>query len=196
MSAAVAIAFSLSTIAFLFIELRGCRTSLQLEFRGDIKRETAFLAQYGQAVATPIAGWLMAIARADGWPGQLRVFAVVCLPVLATSIICAMLKRSFGRHRPNRERAGEFTGPDWKHDNKRESFPSSHSACAFALTVTMIHYWPEAAIVFWLLAFTTATLRYVLEAHFPSDVLAGALLGLTLGHAGVKWLERALPAAA
>ena len=193
MTLTLAMLLLLGTALLLVLELRGVRTTLQLSFRGDIRRETAFLAQYGQSIATPLAGWLMAIAKANAWQAQARVFAIVCAPVLIASLFCAILKRSFGRRRPGRERAGEFTGFGWRHDSERESFPSSHSACAFALTVTLAHSWPEAAVVFWTLAFVTALLRYLLDAHFPSDVLAGSLLGLALGHAGVTWLEAALP---
>jgi membrane-associated phospholipid phosphatase len=180
---------------FLILEMRGVRTTLQLSFRrGDIKRESAFLAQYGQSVATPVAAWLVTIAFGQGQPRlQLRWFALICLPVAATSISCMLLKHLLGRMRPNRENAGTFTGFSWKNDNKRESFPSSHSACAFALTLTLIHAWPQAAAVFWFLAMVTAVLRYVMDAHFPSDILAGACIGLVIGHFGFIWLDQALP---
>lgn len=181
---------------FLIIELRGLPLTLQLSFKGDIKRESAFLQQYGQSVATPIAAWLVAIAASDQFPLQLRAFTLIGLPVLMASGSCAVLKRIFGRMRPNRENAGKFTGfthPTLKRDNKRESFPSSHSACAFALTMTLIHFWPEAAVVFWTLAGITAGLRYVLDAHFPSDIIFGSLLGVLLGHYGYLWLDAVLP---
>lgn len=184
------IALVLAAVAgvLLVLEMRGVRTTLSLSFKGDIKRESAFLAQYGQSVATPIAGWLVAIARGNDW----RWFVIVCAPVLMASVTCMILKRLLGRMRPNREHAGRFTGFSWKHDNKRESFPSSHSACAFALTVVLIRIWPQAAVVFWTLAFITAVLRYVLDAHFPSDVVAGSLLGLIVGQSGVVWMEQLL----
>jgi membrane-associated phospholipid phosphatase len=114
------------------------------------------------------------------------------LPVLCASLSCAVLKRAFGRIRPNRPNAGRFTGPAWKHDAKRESFPSSHSACAMALTVTMSAVWPDAAPVFWLLAFVTAILRYLQDAHFPSDVAGGVLLGLTVAKPAMDALEPVL----
>jgi membrane-associated phospholipid phosphatase len=188
MSLTIAIVLSALTVLLLLLEWRGVKTTLQLSFKGDIKRESAFLAQYGQSVATPIAAWLMMIAKGNDW----RVFVLVVAPVLMASVACLALKRLLGRMRPNRENAGTFTGFSFKHDNKRESFPSSHSACAFALTVTLIHFWPEAAMVFWGLAFITAGLRYVLDAHFPSDVIAGSLLGLAAGHFGLAWIEPAL----
>lgn len=180
---------------FLILETRGVRTTLQLSFRrGDIKRESAFLAQYGQSVATPLAAWLVAIAFGqDQVRSELRWFGLICGPVVITSISCMILKRLFGRMRPNRENEGAFTGFSWKNQNARESFPSSHSACAFALSLTLIHVWPQAAAVFWFLAIMTAILRYLMDAHFPSDILAGAVIGLLVGHFGFLWLDQTLP---
>lgn len=184
----IAASLAALTGALVFVEQRKHPLTLRLSFRGDVNRETAFLAQYGQSIATPIAGWLAAIAHDGDW----RIFAIVCLPVLMTSIISMTLKRTLGRIRPNRENAGRFTGWSWRHSSKRESFPSSHSACAMALSVTLSHVWPQAAVVFWLLAGVTALLRYVNDAHFPSDIVAGTLLGLAIAQPGVQWLDRAL----
>ena len=83
-------------------------------------------------------------------------------------------------------------GPSWKHANYRESFPSSHSACAVALSVVLAAYYPPAAVTFWVLAIACACLRYVLDAHWPSDVLGGIALGYavavgTLQVARAKW---------
>lgn len=194
MNLTILLILAVLTAVFLILELRGVRTTLQLSFKGDIKRESAFLAQYGQSVATPLAAWFVAIAKGqDHFPQQLRWFGLICIPVLMTSLSCSILKRSLGRMRPNRENAGKFTGPQWRNDNKRESFPSSHSACAFALTMTLIYAWPPAALVFWILAFVTAGLRYLMDAHFPSDVIAGSLLGLVVGQYGIIWLNNVLP---
>jgi membrane-associated phospholipid phosphatase len=162
----------------LVLEMRGFRTTLSLSFRGDVKRETAFLAQYGQSVATPLAAII--VWQFD--PKNIKVpIAIVCA-VLATSISCMILKRLFGRVRPNRDNAGKFLGPSFKHANHRESFPSSHSACAIALTVALAYFFPQAKITWWVLAVITALLRYVLDAHWPSDVLGGVLLGYVVAH--------------
>lgn len=191
----IVIAFSALVAIALFLELRGFRTTLQLRFRGDLARETAFLAQYGQAVCTFFAAWFVAAAHGDTprSPGAWRAFVLVVAPVLVTSIVCMTLKRVLGRRRPNRENAGRFTGFDWRHDSDRESFPSSHAAGAMALTMALIHAWPHAAIIFWLLAVIVGLLRYLLDAHFPSDVLAGALIGLVVGRATLVWFDTLLP---
>ena len=191
------IVLSLLTAVALTLELRGVRTTLRLHFRGDLARETAFLAQYGQAVCTFIAAWFVATVNYDalGARGAWRAFALVCLPVIVTSLACMILKRICGRRRPNRERAGAFTGFGWRHDSARESFPSSHSAGAMALTVALMHAWPHAAVIFWTLSVIVAVLRYLLDAHFPSDVLAGSLLGVLIGSASLTWLDAVLPRA-
>ena len=67
-----------------------------------------------------------------------------------------------------------------KHANYRESFPSSHSACAVALSAVLAAWYPQAAGTFWALAIICAALRYLLDAHWPSDVLGGCALGYAI----------------
>lgn len=170
--------------ALLVLEFLGIRTTLNLEnnMKGDVKRESRWLAQYGQSVCTPVAAALVfCLDRGHG----LRNAITIVAGVLVTSVACMILKRWLGRVRPGREGAGRFTGPSLKHANFRESFPSSHSACAVALTVILVGFYPNAAVVLWALALTCAGLRYVLDAHFPSDVLGGVALGYIFGHLSV-----------
>ena len=157
----------------MLLESRGLRTTLKLSFKGDVKRETAFLAQWGQSIATPLV--TLIIYQLD--PPHRRAALFMFAAVLTTSIICFILKRLLGRVRPNKEGAGRFLGPSFGHDSQRESFPSSHSACAITLSVFLAHLYPPAAITFIALGITTAILRYVLDAHFPSDVLGGVAIG-------------------
>ena len=158
----VVIVLSVLMVLMLVAEAMGVRTTLRLSFKGDIKRETAFLAQYGQSVATPLAVWFTYVGTGDWRPALALV-----LTVLLASIACMILKRLLGRKRPERPDAGRFTGPSLRHDNARESFPSSHSACAWALSVTLALIWPEATAIFYTLAWVTSGLRYVLDAHYP-----------------------------
>jgi undecaprenyl-diphosphatase len=157
----------------MIVERLGAPTTLALSFKGDIKRESQFLAQYGQAVCTAIVSAL--IWQLD--PAHRKFILPLILAVAATSVGAFVLKRLLGRVRPNREGAGKFLGPTLAHANWRESFPSSHSACAVALTVALTHIYPQASLTLWTLAMITALLRYVLDAHWPSDVLGGIALG-------------------
>jgi membrane-associated phospholipid phosphatase len=164
---------ALLCVVMLVLESRGMRTTLQLKMKGDIKRESAAIAQWGQAAVTPLAAWIVWCRNPSDW----RLPLLVIVPVLVTSLVVSAIKMACGRMRPNRENAGRFMGFSWKRSNERESFPSSHSACAVALTVVLCQLWPPGFVPFWTLAILTAGLRYVMDAHFPSDVLGGCALG-------------------
>ncbi len=168
-------------VIFMILELRGVNVVLELKFKGDIKREGQWLAQFGQAVATGAAAALIYAFEPNEWKKPVAV----CCTVLAASLSVYVIKRLTGRVRPRRENAGKFLGPSWKHANWRESFPSSHSACAIALSVSLSILYPQAIVVFWSFGIITAVLRYLMDAHWPSDVLAGIAWGYFVGHVGM-----------
>jgi membrane-associated phospholipid phosphatase len=174
----------------MFLERLGLPTTLALQFKGDVKRETRWLAQYGQSVCTPVAALLVFQLDSNSPPIPLHRAIVLIAGVLATSIVAMLLKRILGRVRPGREHAGRFLGPSLKHANYRESFPSSHSACAVALSVLLSLWYPAAAPTFWGLAIACAALRYLLDAHWPSDVLGGIALGYGIAYAVFQYGHR------
>jgi membrane-associated phospholipid phosphatase len=157
----------------MVIERSGIRTTLVLNFKGDVKRETRFIAQYGQALCTVVAAVL--VLQLD--PRKLHAVMPLVAATFGVSGLSMIVKRLTGRVRPNRENAGKFLGFTWKHANARESFPSSHSANAVAMSAVLAMLYPAAAPTFWTLAIACAFLRYVLDAHWPSDVLGGVALG-------------------
>src|SRR3954471_20069461 len=158
----------------MIFERLGLPTTLQLQFKGDVKRETRWLAQYGQAVSAIVAAAIV-------WQLDRRDQPARSLSILFASVGAALVgmivKRLLGRVRPGREHAGRFLGPTWKHANFRESFPSNHTASAVAMSAVLAHLYHPAAITFWTLAIMCAMLRYVLDAHWPSDVVGGVALG-------------------
>ena len=60
------------------------------------------------------------------------------------------------------------------------SFPSAHSTASFAAATAMTRVDPVAGVLF-ALAAAIAIGRPYLGMHYPSDVLAGALLGTAIG---------------
>ena len=60
------------------------------------------------------------------------------------------------------------------------SFPSAHATSSFAVATAMTRVEPVAALAF-ILALALSLGRPYLGMHVPSDVLAGAILGIALG---------------
>lgn len=103
------------------------------------------------------------------------VFFAVLVPVLAGEVI----KWIVGRGRPFA--GGEANAFNFAHFAGTEaysSFPSAHAITSFALAFAVSAVWPRARIPMMLYAVLIAGSRLVLLAHHPSDVVAGALLGV------------------
>lgn len=61
------------------------------------------------------------------------------------------------------------------------SFPSGHTATAFALAYVFSRYYPKGRPMFLVIAACSGIGRIVVKAHYPSDVIAGAVLGWGFG---------------
>lgn len=99
---------------------------------------------------------------------------------ILASLVKTTVKRTVHRTRPNvlmdeglyaRGRPGTGIGP-W------QSFPSGHAALSVAVARAAGRAYPEFAGVASLGAAGVVAVQVVRGAHFPADVLAGALIGL------------------
>lgn len=94
----------------------------------------------------------------------------------AAGVVTPILKRAAGRSRPNAE-LGTYKFRPGRSDS--ESFPSGHATNAFAAATAIAgHYdtWIVPTIVY-TVATSVAASRLNDHVHWPSDVVAGALIG-------------------
>jgi membrane-associated phospholipid phosphatase len=70
------------------------------------------------------------------------------------------------------------------------SFPSGHSASAFAFATAVGHVLPPTRTPLALLAAAVAYSRIHTGVHYPSDTIAGAVLGVVIAEATTRALER------
>jgi membrane-associated phospholipid phosphatase len=103
------------------------------------------------------------------------IFCAVAVSNLATEV----LKYSVGRGRPFV--GGEANAFHFSHfagNPAYYSFPSGHATTAFALAFAVSVVWPQTRVAMAVYALIIAATRLVLLAHHPSDVVAGAMVGI------------------
>src|SRR3989441_3288866 len=99
-------------------------------------------------------------------------------------------------HRPRFAHGDELVlGPSL--DSGLDSFPSGHAANAFGAATVLAWFFPAVRVPLFLVAGLVAVSRVLRGSHFPTDVWAGAVLGVAIGSmaaVGLKrWPNDALP---
>ncbi len=100
------------------------------------------------------------------------------LAIGAPGLFVTIFKRMIGRARPMIDGGPhpfEFKPFIWH--AAYASMPSGHATTAFSVLVAFGTLWPRGRTVLWLYALAIVASRIVVSAHYPSDVLAGAVVG-------------------
>ena len=106
------------------------------------------------------------------------------VPLLAGEIV----KWIVGRGRPFvGGKADVFNFVPFNGTEAHFSFPSAHAITAFALAFGVSALWPRARLAMFFYAVVILFTRLVLLAHHPSDVVAGAIIGLVGAMAVRYW---------
>lgn len=115
------------------------------------------------------------MAAAGGWRGRTAAAAGVTSMVSAQVLSNAVAKKLYSRRRPP---------PEWVPAEELQdrpdssSFPSGHTAAAFAFAGGVAPVWPAAGAACAVSAVAVAAERVHSGAHYPSDVAAGGVIGL------------------
>lgn len=101
------------------------------------------------------------------------------LALLFSNLIAETIKWTVGRGRPYvGGKANPFDFAPFAGTEPYFSFPSAHAVTAFALAFAVAAIWPRTWLVMLAYALIIAATRLVLLAHHPSDVAAGAVIGI------------------
>jgi undecaprenyl-diphosphatase len=121
-----------------------------------------------------------------------RVGLVGAIGVSAAGLLGQLVKLSTCRARPSAAAAGRFLSefPCLLAGYHTASFPSGHATTAFAAATFLALWRPGWSLPAFAAACLVAASRVELGAHFPSDVLAGALLGTAVALGCWTWAER------
>jgi lipid A 4'-phosphatase len=149
-----------------------------------------FITQFGLGKGYIIVSALLFVAfrlmsRVVRKPVLAREFAVhayralfVFIVVVGSGLAADLLKVICGRARPKLLFADDFYGFVWGAlRSDYWSFPSGHATTIAALAMAFYLLWPRGLPVYLAVAMLVAASRVVIDAHYLSDIMAGAALG-------------------
>jgi membrane-associated phospholipid phosphatase len=118
------------------------------------------------------------LAVGGGTEGRRAAGTGLASLVVTAVVVNAGLKLIARRRRPN---SGSIPAARQVRMPRSRSFPSGHSAAAFAFATGVGEVSPTAAIPLRALAAAVSYSRVHTGVHYPGDVIAGALTGVTIG---------------
>jgi membrane-associated phospholipid phosphatase len=126
-----------------------------------------------------------------------RALLLAAAPTLA-GIVGELLKIVVRRMRPSSDGSGyAFRAfSDHPFSSRGLGFPSSHGVVAFGAAAILARLFPRARVVWYAAAVACIVTRLLAHAHYLSDVVAAALIGIAV--AALLWrysAPRATPAA-
>ncbi len=140
------------------------------------------------SAAVPLSFYVVGLARGDRYAQQTSLLAG---EAVADSEILTSVMKDIGRRLLPRDVPpyGDFSHTWFKAHvtllKGVSSFPSGHAIGAFSVATVFANRYRQHRWVPWVaygLAGLVGFSRIPLQAHFPSDVFAGAVLGYTISH--------------
>ena len=170
---AIALAAMLDARGAAFVRSSGLE-----EFFRDHRWLAAALKSPGTYYFTIAIAAIVLFARRDKWRS-----AVFILLATAVSGVNGAVKWIVGRHRPFKspDEMGQLTPFEFHpfaHESKNLCFPSGHACLAFATAAALGFLWPRWRWAFYLGAAIVAFERVAENAHWLSDSVAAAALGI------------------
>ncbi len=110
-----------------------------------------------------------------------KLIILLSIILLGSAFLAIGLQHAFAHPRPDLKIV-EVHMDLWKY-----SFPSGHAAVAFAAVPIFSMVLPKFSKLFFAFAFLVGLSRIYLGAHYPSDVIFGAVLGYLFSKAIINW---------
>ncbi|MFZ4620107.1 MAG: phosphatase PAP2 family protein [Bacteroidota bacterium] len=126
--------------------------------------------------------WIVYVLWKGGRTGRVTIGLLIITVVFSDQFNSSFLKEIFGRIRPCRALEGVRMLVDC---GGGLSFPSSHAVNNFAAATVISSFYPKQKVYWFIFAGLMALSRPYVGVHYPSDVVAGALIGIGVGSAVV-----------
>ena len=149
----------------------------------ELGHSTKYLV--ASALAFVLFRWIVPRPHLSG--AAALVFGAIVLP----GAVVNLLKIVIGRFRPQQLLELQRWGVDpFTFDYATSSFPSGHSSTIFGLAFALGLLFPRWRVLWFTLAALVALSRVAVLEHYPSDVIVGGYIGVTLSALWATWLQR------
>ena len=143
--------------------------------------------KFGSQYAAGVVGGFLLVGAVSENENTLQTGEdMLTASLIASGIITPTLKLAFGRARPRSNQGVNYFKP---FSNANASFPSGHTTEAFALASVISDHYDEAWVGYasYGIAGLVGVARTYHDAHFASDVVAGAMIGTLVGKSVVSY---------
>lgn len=125
------------------------------------------------------AGIAYGVAAAAGLELMKQYAAAFIASLVAGSFVLHAVKLALGRRRPRDDlEMGLYGFKPFSFDLRYNSFPSGHALTIMCVAAIASAAWPNLAVLWFAIAAWLGLTRALLTAHYLSDVLVGAGIGL------------------
>ena len=122
--------------------------------------------------------WLYALYLT---PFETRDLINILFVPLLTLLTVSVLRLAVTKARPYTEEGAGIAPFVEKKKSDNKSFPSRHLACATVISMVFLPYYPIVGGVLLGISALLGYIRFATGLHYPSDLFAGAGLGVALG---------------
>lgn len=163
-----------AAVGVSFIDVGSREWVQKIGLRGDIERVIKLMEIFAHGTGLIVTGaliWTLAPSYRRNLPRLLAAYGLA-------GLVVNMIKLLVPRLRPSAGSEANLPETMFNSEYLSQSFPSGHSAAAVALGLSLAILFPRGKWVFMTLAALACLQRVVFDAHWPSDVMAGAAIGV------------------
>jgi undecaprenyl-diphosphatase len=173
------------------------RTFVDSVTHWDVVFLNTIFALDGKRLISGVMPWISHSGNGYYYPAIPLIFYFIEPRIAGAFFLCALLafalelplykilKQKIKRHRPCEVLSGvhQRISP-----SDRFSFPSGHTAAAFVIATLIAHFFPILTVPVSIWAMLVGVSRIYLGVHYPTDIIAGLVIGILCAFAGIMIL--------